>query len=121
MFKKISVGFVSLSLLVALVAFSNQGATVNAHGASSSSVNDDGDTFDVAIQVTGVVVSITPQSSEVSIVVLDDGTTLLVNPDTVGAENLVVGQSITVIGELGATTTDLSPKTITPAPAAPPE
>src|SRR5258708_26078509 len=103
MSRKISVGFISLSLLVALVAFGSQGATVNAHGAASSSVNDDGDSFPVAIQVTGVIVSVTTQSPSVSIVVLDDGTTILVNPATVGADKLVVGQSITVVGELVAT------------------
>lgn len=53
------------------------------------------DTFDVYIEISGVIKSITVQSSSVSIINLEDGIRILVNPATVVNTTFAVGQAIT--------------------------
>ena len=88
------------ALLLMLMAVMNlQSGPVRAEGGDADSATDAED-FDVLLEITGVIESITPQSNSVSIVLLTDGTSLLVNPATQGAGGLEPGQTITVIASL---------------------
>ncbi len=94
-------------LLVMLAAMNLQGGPARAEGSGAISVatsETDPDDIDVRIEITGVIDKITPQSSQVSIILLTDtdGKTfsILVNPATQGASGLEPGQTITVIASL---------------------
>jgi len=98
MWKKILLGSITFSLLISLGVLSSQSGTAYAQGASPSaspSATDDGDTT-VTMDITGVIQSITQQSQSVWILLLDDGSKILVNPATYGPDDLKVGATITV-------------------------
>lgn len=88
----------SLVFTMLLSLFGMQANSTYAQAATTATVapTATGDTFDVLIEVSGIVKSITVQSPSVSIVTLDDGTTILVNSATTVGTPIVVGQAITV-------------------------
>jgi hypothetical protein len=98
MFKKVALGLLTAVLLLALTTIGFTATPVHAQDDATPVATEggDGDT-ETRIEVTGTVTSITPKNDQVSIVILDDGSEILVNPDTDGAENFVVGQVVTII------------------------
>lgn len=104
----------TLAIVLAMMGLSSPvvGAQVTPTAVSTVGLDDpDGSSL---IVVTGVVVSITPKNGSVSIVVLDDGTELLVNPATIGAGNFVVGQTVTVVASMDDDGEQLVAKTVSP-------
>jgi hypothetical protein len=90
-------------LLITIAAMNLQSGPARAQGSGVISVATsatDPDDIDVRVEIKGVIESITPQSNSVSIILLTDGTSLLVNPATQGASDLEPGQMITVIASL---------------------
>lgn len=90
-------------LLMSMAAMNLQSGPAHAEdgGAASATASATAaDDLDVRLEVTGVIESITPQSSRVSIVLLTDGTSILVNPASQGGSDLQPGQTITVIASL---------------------
>jgi len=101
MFKKITAVFgASLVLMMLLSLFITQANSTDAQAATTTIVTPtatgDGDTFNVFIEVSGIVKLITIQSPSVSIITLDDGITILVNPATTIGTPIVIGQAITI-------------------------
>lgn len=109
--------------------------TSSAQGTASPTPTAVGD-FDVTMQISGTIQSVVAQSSRVSIVTLEDGTEILVNPATMDANLIVIGQTVTFIvafndgeGEqlvaksivLAATPEPTSSVTVTPTASATPE
>ncbi|MCC7446050.1 MAG: hypothetical protein IT324_01475 [Anaerolineae bacterium] len=73
-----------------------QGSTATA--TASATVTDDD--LDPRVEISGTIKSIMQQSVSVWIIVLDDGTQILVNPASQGATNLQVGQAVTIIASV---------------------
>jgi len=71
------------------------------------------DDTDTRIEVSGTVVSVTPVNDSVSIVTLDDGTELKVNPASAGADLLTVGADVTIVASMDDDSEDLVIKTVT--------
>lgn len=114
-YKKLVLGLFSIALVVAMTTLGLSTPTSASNGAPDTAnlgLADDSTTS--LIQLTGTVATITPQNDSVSLVTLTDGTQLLINPATAGAENLVVGQPITVIASLDDDGETLVAKTIAP-------
>jgi len=115
LYKKLVLGFFTITM-VAVLATMGLASPTNAANSAPDVANlglaDDSTTS--LIQLTGTVATITPQNGSVLLVTLTDGTQLLVNPATVGAENLTVGQPITVIASLDDDGETLVAKTIAP-------
>ena len=58
------------------------------------------DEFAVSMTLTGVVQAVTMQSQGAFTASLDDGSLIIVNPNTDGAQNVVVGQAISVLAAI---------------------
>lgn len=120
-YKKLTLFLFTTTLIIVLAtmgfSFPAVHAEDNPTAVATVGLDDTGDTS--LITLTGVVVSITPKNGSVSIVVLDDGTELLVNPATVGAGNFVVGQPVTVVASLDDDGEQLVAKTVTSGAATP--
>ena len=65
--------------------------------ASATATDDD---LDPRVEISGTITLIKQQSVSVWIIVLDDGTEVLVNPASQGADGLKVGQTITIIASV---------------------
>ncbi len=113
-YKKLVLGLFTITLVVVLATMGLSAPTNAADSAPSGANLGLADDTTSLMQFTGTVASITPQNDSVSLVTFTDGTQLLVNPATVGAENLVVGQPITVLVSLDDDGETLVAKTITP-------
>src|SRR5262245_661293 len=98
MWKKVLLASTTFAIIVSLGMISTQFGTVFAQGGSPSpSATDDGDTT-VTMVISGVIDKIEQQSQSVWIITLEDGTRVVVNPDTQGfdPDSLHKGDSITV-------------------------
>lgn len=100
-------------LLVSMAAISSGNRAVRAEDGAATPTAAPGDDLDVRIEVTGVIESVTPQNQNVSIVLLTDGTSILVNPASQGVSDLQPGQTITVIASMDDDDEQLVAKTIT--------
>jgi hypothetical protein len=100
-------------LLVSMAAISSGNRAVHAEDGTATPTATPGDDLDVRIEVTGVIESVTPQNQNVSIVLLTDGTSILVNPASQGASDLQPGQTITVIASMDDDDEQLVAKIIT--------
>jgi uncharacterized membrane protein YgcG len=100
-------------LLVSMAAISSGSSAVRAEDGAATPSATPGDDLDVRIEVTGVIESVTPQNQSVSIVLLTDGTSILVNPASQGAGDLEAGQTITVIASMDDDDEQLVAKIIT--------
>jgi hypothetical protein len=114
-YKKLILFLFTTSLVIALTTMGLSSPAVRAEDNSRtvSEVGLDDPDGTSLIIVTGVVVSITPQNDSISIVKLDDGSELLVNPATLGAGNFVVGQPVTVVASMDDDGEQLVAKTVT--------
>src|SRR5438552_1025305 len=84
-------------VILSMMAISLQNVPVRAQGDATPAATEGSDDFPVLLEVIGTVVSVTPQNDSVTLIVLDDGTELLVNPATdLGGVTLEIGASITV-------------------------
>ncbi len=98
MWKKIFLASSTFALIVSLGIMSGRSSSAYAQGVTPSpSATDDGDTT-VTMEITGVIDTITQQSPSVWIIMLDDGTRVVVNPDTQGFDpnSFHEGDSITL-------------------------
>ncbi len=100
-------------LLVSMAAISSGNRAVRAEDGAATPTAAPGDDLDVRIEVTGVIESVTPQNQNVSIVLLTDGTSILVNPASQGVSDLQPGQTITVIASMDDDDEQLVAKIIT--------
>jgi hypothetical protein len=108
-----------------LIIASMIGGVVTMPNIGVAHAQDTSNSFTVSIEITGIVASIVPQSNNVYLVTLQDGTAFLVNSATTGNATVVPGQWIIAVAELNDATEQgpLTAKTLdnyTPSGAAAP-
>jgi hypothetical protein len=96
MSRKFTLFSLTAFVVMAMMTISLQNTPVRAQDGATATATPTDD-FPVWLEISGTIVSITQQSNSVWIVVLEDGTELLINPATnLGGIVLTVGQAIVV-------------------------
>ncbi len=114
MSRKYALVSIAALIVLSLVALSLQSSPASAQGeATATATATATDDFPVWMEVTGTIQSITQQSNSVYILLLDDGTSLLVNPATdLGGSTLTVGQTVDIMASMDEEDDTLVAKTV---------
>lgn len=111
MTRKLILGFVASVIIVVMFGMSNSNHSI-VHAQAGTPTATNNDDFTVTMTITGVVKEITIQSVSVTIVILDDGTKVLINPATLITLTLTAGQNLTIIGSVDDTDEQIVAKEI---------